>query len=63
MPQPWCYIGKRRLEKAMAAVKAAHPDVAFSVRWLPFQLHPTAPQEGVNKLQAYNDKFGCLQKE
>ena len=36
---PWCYIGKRRLEKAIAAV-----DVQFSVRWHPFQLNPAIIQ-------------------
>jgi hypothetical protein len=36
---PWCYIGKRRLEKALALL--GRPDVA--VRWKPFQLNPDAP--------------------
>ena len=40
---PWCYIGKRRLEKAAAAF-----DVPAKVRWLPFQLNPTMPKEGVS---------------
>ena len=34
---PWCYIGKRRLEKAIAAVDGQH-DV--QVQWHPFQLNP-----------------------
>jgi predicted DsbA family dithiol-disulfide isomerase len=40
---PWCYIGKRRLEKAVAAF-----GVPAKVRWLPFQLNPTMPKEGVS---------------
>ena len=36
---PWCYIGKKRLETALAAV----PEVAAEVRWRPFQLDPTIP--------------------
>eukprot|EP00878_Enallax_costatus_P018296 GHUV01019254.1.p1 GENE.GHUV01019254.1~~GHUV01019254.1.p1 ORF type:complete len:194 (+),score=3.27 GHUV01019254.1:206-787(+) len=52
---PWCYIGKRRLEKAM---KQFSDKADFKVHWLPFQLNPDAPLEGVNKIQSYNDKFG-----
>ena len=33
---PWCFIGKRRLEKALAQ----RPDIAFEVGWRPFQLNP-----------------------
>jgi predicted DsbA family dithiol-disulfide isomerase len=39
---PWCYIGKRRLEKAIAA-----RDGPVGVRWLPFQLNSAMPKEGV----------------
>jgi predicted DsbA family dithiol-disulfide isomerase len=38
---PWCYVGKRRLEKALAAF--AHRD-AVHVRWRAFELDPTAPR-------------------
>jgi predicted DsbA family dithiol-disulfide isomerase len=41
---PWCYIGKRRLEKAIAALDRQH-DV--QVHWHPFQLNPTMPKEGI----------------
>ena len=37
---PWCFIGKRRLEKAAAAL----PDLDIEVRWRPFQLDPTIPR-------------------
>lgn len=38
---PWCFIGKRRLEKAIAIF--GEP---IKVRWLPFQLNPSMPKEG-----------------
>ena len=46
---PWCYIGKRRLEQAVAAHVARHPEAApdgaepLSIRWRAFQLDPGAP--------------------
>ena len=39
---PWCYIGKRRLEKAVAAFGGPE-----KLRWLPFQLNPAVPKEGM----------------
>jgi predicted DsbA family dithiol-disulfide isomerase len=39
---PWCYIGKRRLEKAVAAFGREQ----VRVRWHPFQLNPRIPTEG-----------------
>jgi predicted DsbA family dithiol-disulfide isomerase len=51
---PWCFIGKRRLEKAMAL----RPDVAFQVRWLPFQLHPDLGPEGMPIADVLQRKFG-----
>jgi predicted DsbA family dithiol-disulfide isomerase len=43
---PWCWIGKRRLEAAIAAFEAAHAadDVAFSIHWRAFELDPSAPR-------------------
>ncbi|KAI9784658.1 MAG: hypothetical protein M1835_003539 [Candelina submexicana] len=57
---PWCYVGKQRMEKGIAAYKEAHPDSkdTFSTNWLPFYLNPTAPTEGVDKRAYYNSKFG-----
>lgn len=51
---PWCYIGKRRFEAALALPEA--PPV--SVRWLPFQLDPGAPVPGGPVAEAYAKKFG-----
>jgi predicted DsbA family dithiol-disulfide isomerase len=54
---PWCYIGKRRLEKAVAAV-----DGPVRVRWLPFQLNPAMPEEGVNCREYRTRKFGSWER-
>ena len=51
---PWCFVGKRRLEAAMRAV----PDLLYTVKWHPFQLDPTLPITGVDKLSRYEAKFG-----
>ena len=42
---PWCFVGKRRLEKAMAM----RPDLEFELTWTPFQLNPDMPREGRNR--------------
>ena len=41
---PWCYIGKRRLERALSLLKN---ELSPQIRWLPFQLNPGMPKEGV----------------
>ncbi len=51
---PWCYIGKRRLEKAIAAVDGKY-DVR--VHWYPFQLNPTMPKEGISRKEYRTRKF------
>ena len=56
---PWCYIGKRRLEKAIAALEAQH-DV--QVRWHPFQLNPTMPKEGISRREYRIEKFGSWER-
>ena len=43
---PWCYIGKRRLEKAIADLDGKHEVL---VHWHPFQLNPEMPREGVSR--------------
>ncbi len=46
---PWCFLGRKRLEAALAMV----PDVEAEVRWRPFQLDPTLPpQKGSPDLHA-----------
>jgi predicted DsbA family dithiol-disulfide isomerase len=56
---PWCYIGKRRLEKAIAACRGQH-DVR--VRWHPFQLNPHMPKEGTNRKEYRIAKFGSWER-
>lgn len=50
---PWCFIGKRRMEKAIAAL-----EVPVKVHWLPFQLNPTMPMEGIRRREYRTKKFG-----
>ncbi|MGI9371946.1 MAG: DsbA family oxidoreductase [Hyphomicrobiales bacterium] len=52
---PWCLIGKRRLEKALAA----HPEIPVEVRWRPFQLDPTIPENGMSRKEYLENKFGA----
>jgi predicted DsbA family dithiol-disulfide isomerase len=54
---PWCYIGKRRLEQALNRVKGA---AGGSVTWRPFQLNPTMPNEGMDRVAYLQAKFGSL---
>ena len=51
---PWCYIGKRRLEKAIAALDRRYE---VRVRWLPFQLNPTMPKGGISRREYRIKKF------
>ena len=54
---PWCYIGKRKLEAALAS--AGSSDLPTTVvRWHPFQLNPDMPAQGVPRKQYLEDKFG-----
>ena len=54
---PWCYIGKRKLEAALALPEAADlPNVV--IRWHPFQLNPDLPAQGMPRKQYLEDKFG-----
>ena len=56
---PWCYIGKRRLEKALELLKGK---VEVEVQWLPFQLNPGLPAEGVPRAEYRKAKFGSLER-
>jgi len=55
---PWCYIGKRRLERALSL----RPQLSFDVRWRPFQLDPTTPAEGIDRKAYIERKFGSSEK-
>jgi predicted DsbA family dithiol-disulfide isomerase len=56
---PWCYIGKRRLEKALALLKG---EFRVEVRWLPFQLNPDLPSDGIPRAEYRKAKFGSLER-
>jgi predicted DsbA family dithiol-disulfide isomerase len=56
---PWCYIGKRRMEAALALFAAAHPEQPKpQVSWLPFQLNPDLPETGMSRADYLQRKFG-----
>jgi len=50
---PWCWIGKRRLEAALAA----RPEVEAVIRWRPYQLDPAIPPEGLDRDEYLESKF------
>ena len=52
---PWCYVGKRRFERAMQQVGNT---VKTHVAWRPFQLNPTMPQNGMDRAAYLTAKFG-----
>jgi predicted DsbA family dithiol-disulfide isomerase len=51
---PWCFIGKKRFEAALAA----RPDVKPEVRWHPFELNPDLPAQGADRQEYMALKFG-----
>lgn len=50
---PWCYIGKHRLEQGLAAAGQA-----AEINWLPYELNPDMPEEGVDRTAYLDAKFG-----
>jgi predicted DsbA family dithiol-disulfide isomerase len=57
---PWCYIGKRQLERALATL--AQDGLHFSVHWNPFQLNPDMPKEGRDRAAYRAMKFGSPER-
>lgn len=55
---PWCFIGKRRLEKALAE----RPDVQVEINWRPFQLNPDMPAGGMERADYIATKFGSPER-
>jgi len=51
---PWCFIGKTKLDTALAA----RPDHGFEIEWHPFQLNPDMPPEGMDRRDYLELKFG-----
>lgn len=59
---PWCYVGKKRLDKAIELYKKAYPggsDDTFTVSWHPFYLDPTSPKVGVPLVERMSQRFGA----
>jgi predicted DsbA family dithiol-disulfide isomerase len=55
---PWCFIGKRRLEKAIAL----RPDMPVEVRYRPYFLNPWVPREGMSRVDYLTTKFGSPER-
>lgn len=55
---PWCFIGKRRLEKALALMREEISGFSARIRWQPFFLNPDTPPEGEPYFPFLEKKFG-----
>jgi predicted DsbA family dithiol-disulfide isomerase len=53
---PWCFIGKRHMDTALAML--AKEGLTFTVEWRPYQLNPDMPQDGVPRASYRAAKFG-----
>ena len=54
---PWCYIGKRRIENALALA----PEVPVEIHWRPFFLNSWVPREGISRDEYLTAKFGSVE--
>jgi len=55
---PWCFIGKRRLEKALAL----QPDIPVELHWRPYFLNDWIPREGISRADYLTKKFGSVDR-
>lgn len=55
---PWCFIGKKRLDEALAL----RPDLPVTVRWRAFQLNPDMPRAGMDRKAYLTAKFGGAER-
>lgn len=55
---PWCYIGKRRFERALDQ----RPGIILQKRWQPFELNPDLPAAGMDRMAYLAAKFGGLER-
>ena len=51
---PWCFVGKRKLDAALALIE----ELDVNVNWRPFQLDPTIPAGGISRKEYMSKKFG-----
>jgi predicted DsbA family dithiol-disulfide isomerase len=54
---PWCYVGKRRLERALDQLNGA---AQARITWRPYQLNPAMPEDGMDRTTYLAAKFGSL---
>jgi predicted DsbA family dithiol-disulfide isomerase len=60
---PWCFIGKRNLEKSLETYASQYPDAdAPQVRWHPFQLNPSLAAGGIPRAEYTSSKFGGAER-
>ena len=55
---PWCYIGKRRLEGAIALT----PDISVDINWRPYFLNTWIPRDGIDRQTYLETKFGSVER-
>lgn len=53
---PWCFVGKRRIDRAIDEL--ASEGIAVAIRWRPFELNPQMPTTGMNRKAYRSAKFG-----
>ena len=57
---PWCFIGKRKLDAALAELSEREPGLDVSVRWHPFELNPDLPGAGIPRTEYLERKWGSV---
>lgn len=55
---PWCYIGKKNLDKALQEIGQEK----VMINWHPYQLDPSIPMEGYDRKVYYDQKFGSSER-
>ncbi|KAH8904320.1 thioredoxin-like protein [Coniochaeta sp. PMI_546] len=56
---PFCYIGKKSLDRAIESYKASHPEAEFELVWHPFLIHPKTCRRVGNKRDYFTAKYGA----
>ncbi|KXX74314.1 Uncharacterized protein YwbO [Madurella mycetomatis] len=58
---PWCYIGKKKLDKAIELYKKTYPggrEDTFTISWSPFYLDEKSPEQGIPIQERFTQRFG-----
>ncbi len=55
---PWCYVGKKRFDRALEM----RPQDDLEVGWRAFQLNPSMPKQGMDRKEYVAEKFGGLER-